>query len=105
MKTQPSNNQMPGMKTMMYIMPVMFLFMFNQYSAALSYYFFISTLISIIQTYAIRATVNEDKLLAQLNENKKKPVKKSGFAARLEQMQKDQQKQLREQQNKKQNKR
>jgi len=105
MKTQPTNNQMPGMKTMMYIMPVMFLFMFNQYSAALSYYFFISTLITVIQTYAIRATVNEEKLLAQLNENKKKPVKKSGFSARLEQMQKEQQKSLREQQQKKQKKR
>lgn len=104
MKTQPTNNQMPGMKTMMYIMPVMFLFMFNQYSAALSYYFFISTLITVIQTYAIRATVNEEKLLAQLNENKKKPVKKSGFSARLEQMQKEQQKSLREQQQKKQKK-
>jgi YidC/Oxa1 family membrane protein insertase len=64
----------------------------------LSYYFFISTLISILQTYAIRATVNDEKILAQLNENKKKPVKKSGFAARLEQMQKEQQKMLREKQ-------
>ncbi len=100
MKTQPTNNQMPGMKTMMYIMPVMFLFIFNQYSSGLSFYFFVSTLISILQTYAIRATVNEEKLLAQLNENKKKPVKKSGFAARLEQMQKEQQQMLREQQKK-----
>jgi YidC/Oxa1 family membrane protein insertase len=100
MKTQPQNNQMPGMQAMMYLMPVMFLFMFNQYSAALSYYFFISTLISIAQTYAIRATVNDEKLLAKLNENKKKPVKKSGFAARIEQMQKDQQKMLRENQKK-----
>jgi len=97
MKTQPTNNQMPGMKAMMYLMPVMFLFIFNQYSAGLSFYFFISTLISIIQTYAIRATINEDKLLAQLNENKKKPAKKSGFAARLEQMQKEQQRSLQEQ--------
>lgn len=97
MKTQPTNNQMPGMKTMMYIMPIMFLFIFNQYSAGLSFYFFISTLISIIQTYAIRATVNEEQLLAKLNENKKKPAKKSGFAARLEQMQKDQQRALQEQ--------
>lgn len=101
MKTQPTTNQMPGMKTMMYIMPVMFLFIFNQYSSGLSFYFFVSTLISILQTYAIRATVNEEKLLAQLNENKKKPVKKSGFAARLEQMQKEQQKALRDQQQKK----
>ncbi len=97
MKSQPTNTQMPGMKAMMYVMPVMFLFIFNQYSSGLSFYFFVSTLISIIQTYAIRASVDEEKLLAQLNENKKKPVKKSGFAARLEQMQKEQQKMLQEQ--------
>ena len=99
MKTQPSTStQMPGMKYMMYLMPVMFLFMFNQYSSGLSFYFFISTLITIAQTYGIRVTVNDKKLLEQLNENKKKPVKKSGFSARLEQMQKDQQKMLKGQQ-------
>jgi YidC/Oxa1 family membrane protein insertase len=98
MKTQDTSSQMPGMKFMMYLMPVMFLFMFNQYSSGLSFYFFISTLITIAQTYGIRATVNDKKLLAQLNENKKKPVKKSGFAARLEQMQKDQQKMMKGQQ-------
>lgn len=98
MKSQATTTQIPGMKAMMYLMPVMFLFIFNQYAAGLSFYFFVSTLITIIQTYAIRATVNEEKLLAQLNENKKKPVKKSGFSARLEQMQKDQQKMLKEQQ-------
>lgn len=98
MKTQDTSSQMPGMKFMMYLMPVMFLFMFNQYSSGLSFYFFISTLITIAQTYGIRATVNDKKLLAQLNENKKKPVKKSGFAARLEKMQKDQQKMMKGQQ-------
>lgn len=100
LQTQPSTTQMPGMKTMSYMMPVMFLFMFNQYSAGLSLYFFVSTLITIFQTYAFRWFTDEDKLLAQLNENKKKPIKKSGFAARLEQMQKDQQRMLKEQQGK-----
>ncbi|HET9569995.1 MAG TPA: membrane protein insertase YidC [Bacteroidales bacterium] len=100
-QTQAATTQMPGMKTMSYMMPVMFLFMFNQYSAGLSLYFFVSTLITILQTYAFRWFTDEDKLLAQLNENKKKPIKKSGFAARLEQMQKDQQKMLKEQQNRK----
>jgi YidC/Oxa1 family membrane protein insertase len=99
MKTQPSTStQMPGMKYMMYLMPVMFLFMFNQYSSGLSFYFFISTLITIAQTYGIRVTVNDKKLLERLNENKKKPVKKSGFSARLEQMQREQQKMLKGQQ-------
>jgi len=100
-QTQAATTQMPGMKAMSYMMPVMFLFMFNQYSAGLSLYFFVSTLITIFQTYAFRWFTDEDKLLAQLNENKKKPIKKSGFAARLEQMQKDQQKMLKENQNKK----
>ncbi len=99
-QTQAATTQMPGMKAMSYMMPVMFLFMFNQYSAGLSLYFFVSTLITIFQTYAFRWFTDEDKLLVQLNENKKKPVKKSGFAARLEQMQKDQQKALKEQQGK-----
>ncbi len=99
MKNQPSNNAMPGMKTMSYLMPVMFLFIFNQYSAGLSLYFFVSTLISILQTYAFRWFTNDEKLLADLNNNKKKPVKKSGFQARLEQMQKEQQRMLKEKQN------
>jgi len=98
MKTMDTATQMPGMKTMQYMMPVMFLFMFNQYAAGLSYYFFVSTLITILQTYAIRATVDENKLLAQLNENKKKPMKKSKFSERLEQVQKEQQRMLKEKQ-------
>jgi len=98
MKSQDTSTQMPGMKVMMYAMPVMFLFMFNQYASGLSFYFFISTLFTILQTYAIRATVNEEQLLAKLNENKKKPVKKSGFAARLEQAQKEQQRTLKDKQ-------
>jgi len=98
MKSQDTATQMPGMKVMMYAMPVMFLFMFNQYASGSSFYFFISTLFTILQTYAIRATVNEEELLAKLNENKKKPVKKSGFAARLEQAQKEQQRMLKDKQ-------
>ncbi|MDR0872498.1 MAG: membrane protein insertase YidC [Prevotellaceae bacterium] len=84
------NQQIPGMKYIMYLMPVMFLFFFNSYASGLSYYYLISTLITIGQTYAIRATVDEDKLLAQLNENRKKPAKKKGFLARLEEAQRKQ---------------
>ena len=86
------------MKWMMYLMPIMFMFMFNNYASGLSYYYFVSTLITIIQTYAIRATVDEKKLLEQLhakrNINAKKPVKKSGFMERLEKMQREQEKAL-----------
>jgi YidC/Oxa1 family membrane protein insertase len=90
------------MKWMMYLMPIMFMFMFNSYASGLSYYYFVSTLISIGQTYAIRATLDEKKLLAQLHAKRaanagKNPVKKkSGFMERLEKMQKEQEKMMRE---------
>ncbi|WP_321317692.1 membrane protein insertase YidC [Labilibaculum sp.] len=80
-----SSNQMPGMQTMMYLMPVMFLVWFNNYASGLSYYYFIATLFTIIQTVAIRKfMVDDDKVLAMLEANKKKPVKKSKFQQRLE---------------------
>ena len=90
--------QMPGMKAMMYMMPLMFLVFFNNYASGLSYYYFISTLITIGQTYAFRMFINEDKLLAQMKANAKKPKKKSGFMARLEEAQRMQQETLKKQQ-------
>jgi YidC/Oxa1 family membrane protein insertase len=90
--------QMPGMNMMMYIMPLMFFFMFNQNSSGLSYYFLVSTLITIGQTMTFRFVINERKLLARLEENKKKPKKKSGFMKRLEEAQRAQQEQARKQQ-------
>ncbi len=97
MQSQPANNQMPMMKWMMYLMPVMFLVFFNNYAAGLSYYYFLSLLITIIQTYVFRRVVNEDKVRAQMKEAAKKPRKKSGFMARLEEAQRRQQQMLREQ--------
>lgn len=85
-----STNQMPGMKTMMYMMPVMFLFFFNGYASGLSYYYFISTLITIGQTVLIRQFVDEKVLLAKIHAHQKKPVKKSAFTQRLEEMAKKQ---------------
>jgi YidC/Oxa1 family membrane protein insertase len=78
--------QMPGMKTMMYLMPVMFLFWFNDYSSGLSYYYLLANLLTFAQIYIIRATIDEKKLHLQIEANKKKPVKKSGFQKRLEDM-------------------
>ncbi len=83
-----SSQQMPGMKGMMYMMPVMFLFFFNNYASGLSYYYFVSTLITIGQTLLIRRFVDEKALLLKLKANQKKPVKKSKFQQRLEDMQK-----------------
>lgn len=81
-----SNQQLPGMKTMMYLMPVMFLFWFNDYSSGLSYYYLLANLLTFAQIYLIKATIDEKKLHAQIEANKKKPVKKSGFQKRLEDM-------------------
>ena len=84
--------QMAAMKWMMYLMPVMFLFVLNDYPSGLNYYYFISTLISVGTMIVLRKTTDEDKLLAILEAKKKDPkqMKKTGFAARLEAMQKQQ---------------
>ena len=96
MASSGGQEQIPGMKWMMYLMPVVFMFMFNDYASGLSYYYFIATLFSVIQTYIIRATVDEKQILAQLHakraKNAKNPPKKSGFMDRLEKMQREQQK-------------
>ncbi len=101
MQSQQSQQSMPGMKVMMYMMPLMFLVFFNNYASGLSYYYFISLLITIAQTYMCRAFVNEDKVRATIAANKTKPRKKSGFMARLEEMQRQQQEMLREQEKRK----
>ena len=101
MQSQNQQNSMPGMKWMMYLMPIMFLVFFNNYASGLSYYYFISLLITIAQTYLCRLFVSEEKVRAKMAENSKKPKKKSGFMARLEEAQRQQQAMLREQEKRK----
>ncbi|WP_101542665.1 membrane protein insertase YidC [Bacteroides cutis] len=98
-----ANPQMAAMKWMSYLMPIMFLFILNDYPSGLNYYYFISTLISVVTTLILRKTTNEEKLLAQLEAGKKDPkkMKKTGFAARLEAMQKQQEQMMKEKQNRK----
>ena len=98
MQNQPGGASMPGMKWMMYLMPVMFMFFFNDYASGLSYYYLLSLLITIIQTYACRHMIDEQKVRAEMLANAKKPRKKTGFMARLEEAQRKQQAMLREQQ-------
>ncbi len=95
---QSNSSQMPGMQWMMYLMPVFFMIFFNNYAAGLSYYYFLSLLISIAQTYAFRFFVSEEKLRKTMAENAKKPRKQSKWAARLEEMQRQQQAMLKERQ-------
>lgn len=79
------SSQLPGMKTMMYIMPIMFLGLFNNYASGLSYYYFLANIITFGQMFVFRYTINEDKLRAKIEANKRKPKKKkSGFQKRLQ---------------------
>ncbi len=82
--------QMPAMKWMMYLMPVMFLFILNDYPSGLCFYYFLSTLISVVTMIFLRKTTDEEKLLASLEANKNTKKKQSGFAARLAKMQEEQ---------------
>lgn len=76
--------QMPGMKGMMYIMPVTFMLFLNNFSAALNYYYFLANLITFGQNMVAKAFVNEDEILRRVHERKKTPVKKSKWQQRLE---------------------
>ena len=91
------SQQMPAMKWMMYLMPIMFLFFFNDYASGLTYYYLVSTLLTLLQTLIFRLSINDEKILHKLNTYKPKENKKSGFMARLEQMQKEQMAKQREQ--------
>jgi YidC/Oxa1 family membrane protein insertase len=84
-----SEFQMPGMKNMMYIMPVMFMFVLNSFSAGLTYYYFLANVITIGQNELFKRMINEEKLLKKIHANKAKVVKKSKFQERLEKMAKD----------------
>jgi len=84
------NNEQSGMtgqmKWMSYFMPVIFLFMLNSFAAGLNYYYFVSNLFTIGQQLLIRSFVDDAKMHAQIQENKKKPVTKSKFQQKLEDM-------------------
>ena len=96
--------QMKMMQWMMYLMPIMFFFMFNDYSSGLNFYYFISLFFSAAIMWTLRKTTNDAKLLAILEakyqENKNNPTKKtSGLAARLEALQKQAEEQKRQRMN------
>ena len=89
----PSSGTMPGMKTMMYIMPIFFLLFMNNYSSGLSYYYFLANVITFGQMYLMRRFVDEEKLLKKMRANagKAKVQKKSKFQQRMEELAKQQQ--------------
>ena len=100
MQQQSTDPNMKFMKWMMYLMPLMFLFIFNDYAAGLSYYYTLSLGFTILQTMIFRWSIDDKKLLAEMEANAKKrgnQPKKSGLMARLEKMQQEQQRLAREQ--------
>lgn len=99
-QTASSQPQMVGMKFMMvYMMPVMMLFGFNDYASGLCYYYFVSTALSMIQTYMIRYMVDDDKIHAMMQANAAKNTKgkKSRFQQRYEELMRQQQEMARQQ--------
>ena len=99
MQSQATDPNMKFMKYMMYAMPLMFLFIFNDYAAGLSYYYLVSLFLTILQTLIFRWTLNDEKMLKEMEEKKKKKAgkPKSRWMQRLEEMQREQQKLAREQ--------
>lgn len=85
-----ANNQQPGMpnmKFLMYLSPIMMLFFFNNYASGLSLYYFTSNLITIGIMLVIKyAIIDEDKIHAKIQENKKKPKKQSKFSRKMQEM-------------------
>lgn len=81
--SSPGNDQ-PGMKLMMYMMPIMFMFILNSFSAGLTYYYFLANVLTYIQNVLSKRFVDSEAVLATLEENKRKPLKKSKWQMRLE---------------------
>jgi YidC/Oxa1 family membrane protein insertase len=79
-----AGSDQPGMKMMMYMMPVMFMLILNNFSAGLTYYYFLANMITFGQNLLSKRFINADDVLATLAENKKKPMKKSKWQQRLE---------------------
>ena len=104
MKQQAGTNQMPGMKYMMYLMPLMMLFVLNKYSSALNYYYFVSLCFTFIQVWVIGKTINEGKVLAKLKANQNKPITKSKWQARVEALEKQNRSVMEQRQNQQKNK-
>ncbi|MBT4825314.1 MAG: membrane protein insertase YidC [Bacteroidetes bacterium] len=84
-QAMPQQPGMPNMKIIMYLMPLMMLFFFNNYASGLSLYYFVSNLLTIFLMLVIKNyIIDDDKIHAKIEENKKKPKKAGGFSARLQ---------------------
>lgn len=94
MMPQQGSAQMPGMKFMMYFMPVIFLAVMNSYAAGLSWYYFLANMFTFLQNFIIKKIVSDAKIRTQLETNMKKPTKVSNFQKRLQDMAKQREQSL-----------
>ena len=84
---QPTQPGMPNMKFIMYLMPVMMLFFFNNYASAFSLYYFVSNILTILLMLTIKYfIIDEEKIRLQIQENKKKPSKQNRFQRKMQEM-------------------
>ena len=97
MNASMSTGQMAQMKWIMYLMPIIFLGIFNNYAAGLTYYYFLANMFTMTQQFVMKRFVNEDVIYAQLEANKKETSKpkKIRFQKKLEEMQRQQEKKMR----------
>lgn len=95
------NQQFPQMKYIIYLMPIMFLGVFNNYAAGLSYYYFVANMITFGQQFAIRSFIDEDKIKAKIAKRKEGPQKENRLMRRMREVQEQQQNQSRQQRRKK----
>ena len=89
------NQKYPQMKFIVYLMPVIFLGVFNNYAAGLSYYYFVSNVITFSQQFAIRKFLDDDKIHAKMQEKKKNPGKENRLMRRMKEVQENQNRQQR----------
>ncbi len=89
------NQQFPQMKYIIYLMPIMFLGVFNGYAAGLSYYYFVANMITFGQQWAIRSFIDEDKIKAKIAKRKEGPQKENRLMRRMKEVQEQQNRQQR----------
>lgn len=85
-----SSGQMKQMQVIMYLMPLIFMFVLNSYPAGLTYYYFLSNIVTFGMQWVIRRSLNDEAILAKIEEKKSQPKKQSRFQSRLEEMQRQQ---------------
>jgi YidC/Oxa1 family membrane protein insertase len=101
-KLQPSSPQADQMKLMIYIMPIFMLFLFNSFPAAITYYYLLQNIISIVQQWAVtKIFISEDKIREEIEAHKKKPKKQSLFQKKMQEAMQLAEEQKKMQQNRK----